>query len=358
MTWIVTVCALGLALDTPKPHGNSPGLGAAGRRNQSMEDLLFMIPDDVLDRWGKMYPKQVLPEPVPSSVCGADCDTSRPWGPAATGGARSAYIQGGLLAPNPRRPAAGYELFFQSTASSVAELLGARSDAAAAAGSTVAVPVPGEPKGIFFSTTTDFVHFTPPARVATLNSWDNATQRQFPKAKGCIPKSMARSDDGDAYAILTICNDAGFRPITGASPWLPGGFGSASIAPAFWDHDDSNLVWANPGFVDYQVGAARDTPRSWSCRRYPRVSSLARCTCVTLGPLRTAAVLLTHPAWRASLVDHVPKSKSHPRLQRDRPQVLRQRWARPMPAGVQARGHNAAVHRRWEELGQRRRVPQ
>ena len=69
---------------------------------------------------------------------------------------------------------------------------------------------------------------------------------------GCIPKSMARSDDGGKYVVMTICSDAGLRPMV-ATTMTEGGFSEQRLKPSFWDHDDNNLGFSDGVFVDLQI---------------------------------------------------------------------------------------------------------
>jgi hypothetical protein len=186
---------------------------------------------------------------ITAQVCNSShpCDLGHP-GLAST-------IQGGLLAPNPRRPSAGYEIFFSSYHS------GPFDDAStkAATGGDVSTRTENDHtdvhvQGIYMTTTTNFHNYTTPIRVAVLNNW-TSNFINHRNVSGCIPKSMARSDLGDRYVIMIICSDAGLRPIvTTTPPWVkPDSFSPVRLQPEFWDHDDNNLAYSDGQFVNLQI---------------------------------------------------------------------------------------------------------
>ena len=147
--------------------------------------LLFMDPSDIRDTWGH---QQLVATPA-VDVTSAVCNASRPCSLGHPG--LAAPLQGGLMAPNPLRPAAGYEIFFSSK--NTAEEYDVASRLQEDPGA--------EPKSVYFTTTPDFNTFTKPIRVAALNNFSKPTK----KSVGCIAKSMTRSDDGHKYVIMTIC---------------------------------------------------------------------------------------------------------------------------------------------------------
>ena len=206
--------------------------------------LLFMDPSDIRDTWGH---QQLVATPA-VDVTSAVCNASRPCSLGHPG--LAAPLQGGLMAPNPLRPAAGYEIFFSSKATAeeydVANKL--QEDPGA------------EPKSVYFTTTPDFNTFTKPIRVAALNNFSKPTK----KSVGCIAKSMTRSDDGRKYVIMTICNDAGLRPMVASSPLGVLSFSAQRELPSFWDHDDNNLGYSNGQFVDLQIMFQNQTTPGWS----------------------------------------------------------------------------------------------
>eukprot|EP01046_Picozoa_sp_COSAG06_P070037 COSAG06_NODE_19390_length_840_cov_2.024291_2_plen_172_part_00 len=77
--------------------------------------LLFMDPSDIRDTWGH---QQLVATPA-VDVTATVCNARRPCSLAHPGLARP--LQGGLMSPNPLRPAAGYEIFFES--SNIADVL-------------------------------------------------------------------------------------------------------------------------------------------------------------------------------------------------------------------------------------------
>eukprot|EP01051_Picozoa_sp_SAG22_P005659 SAG22_NODE_342_length_11973_cov_10.127927_8_plen_173_part_00 len=120
----------------------------------------------------------------------------------------------------------------------------------------------------------DFKTYSTPVRVASLNQFGanltmamamtlspSSDSRDGGGAGGgltpsaCIPKSMARSDDGKRYTIMTICSDVGLRPVVATAPAALGldSFSRQQRAAAFWDHDDNNLGYSNGEFVDLQI---------------------------------------------------------------------------------------------------------
>eukprot|EP01048_Picozoa_sp_COSAG05_P010367 COSAG05_NODE_907_length_6645_cov_18.681638_9_plen_319_part_00 len=222
-------------------------------QSQQQLPLLFMEESDLFDPWGH----QTLTAPpvvdITTQVCNSShrCDLGHP-GLATT-------IQGGLMAPNPRRPTVGYEIFFSSYHSGPFgdALIKAATDGDAStrtgtnrlfATSDVHV------QGIYMTTTTNFYNYTTPIRVAVLNNWTSNFINNR-NVSGCIPKSMARSDAGDRYVIMIICSDAGLRPIVAVTPpWeKPDSFSPVRLEPEFWDHDDNNLAFSDGQFVDLQI---------------------------------------------------------------------------------------------------------
>ena len=156
----------------------------------------------------------------------AACDLRHP-GLATT-------IRGGLLPPNPQRPAAGYEIFFQSFGpgpyhgggdAGAAGRSGPR--ARGGSGSTATVTSSRTVAGIYMMTTPNFLNYSAPQRVATLNNWTVTPKH----VSNCIPESMARSDGGDRYVIMIICSDAGLRPIVATTPppWGAGAGGFSAV---------------------------------------------------------------------------------------------------------------------------------
>ena len=96
---------------------------------------------------------------------------------------------------------------------------------------------------------------------------------------GCIPKSMARSDDGGKYVVMTICSDAGLRPMV-ATTMTEGGFSEQRLKPSFWDHDDNNLGFSDGVFVDLQIMFQNQTTpglKPGSGLKYCDSVGLARC---------------------------------------------------------------------------------
>ena len=108
--------------------------------------LLFMSTSDIHDTWGH---QQLVAPPVvdiTSAVCNAShpCNLTHP-GFMHPAGTKVKRVQGGLLAPNPQRKEAGYEIFY-----------------ATVVGKTV--------DHIWFVTTRDFRTYSEPIRVGTLNN--------------------------------------------------------------------------------------------------------------------------------------------------------------------------------------------
>ena len=131
-----------------------------------------------------------------------------------------------------------------------------------------------EPKSIYFTTTPDFHTFTSSIRVAALNNFSQPTKSSV----GCIAKSMTRSDDGQKYTIMTICNDAGLRPMVASSPLGVLSFSAQRLAPSFYDHDDNNLGYSNGQFVDLQIMFQNQTTPGWtSGLKYCDNVGLVRC---------------------------------------------------------------------------------
>ena len=229
--------------------------------------LLFMEPADLFDTWG--HQQQVAPPVV--DITQLLCNASRPCNLTF---ATKGTLQGGLLAPNPQHPEAGYEIFFESTSNHTALHYGSQEDSEAAG--DAAPPPPKkekkEVKSIYFTTTVDFLTYTVPVptlfnfnlrnpearrsscddnwglsisldqvRVGQLNNFVNPIPL---KTVSCIPKSMTRSDDGKTYVILTICRDAGLRPMVASGPLGVDSFSAQKLVPAFYDResfDDPNL---------------------------------------------------------------------------------------------------------------------
>ena len=335
--------------------------------------LLFMDPSDLVEPWGK---QELVATPATDvSSLYDDCNFSVP-------GLRT-LLQGGLLAPNPLRKAAGFELFFSSPSelphlgpggsqptphgqppsaahtlqrgllnnTDLAKLPGhaaynetttsftnktagalacqSRCDADPRCNAWVynkgcgtraclrrpqrcalldarscATPTPnkycisgakttgpckaglpagdsGVPHSVYFMTTPDFKAYSTPIRVGSLNQFTAGTHSwQHKPIEACIPKSMARSDNGSAYTIMTICNDVGLRPMvaTGGVMGLDA-FSKQNPSAAFWDHDDNNLGFSNGQFVDLQITFQNQTTNGFngSGLKYCDNVGLTRC---------------------------------------------------------------------------------
>jgi hypothetical protein len=207
-----------------------------------------MDPSDIHDAWGH---QQLVATPA-VDVTASVCNASRPCNLRHPGLARP--LQGGLMAPNPLRPAAGYEIFFESSNTEDTY------DEVGTGDGQLREDPAKEPKSIYFTTTPDFNTFTTPIRVAALNNFSKPTE----KSVGCISKSMTRSDDGRKYVVMTICNDAGLRPMVASSPLATLSFSAQRLEPSFWDHDDNNLGYSNGQFVDLQISFQNQTTPGWT----------------------------------------------------------------------------------------------
>eukprot|EP01047_Picozoa_sp_COSAG01_P043367 COSAG01_NODE_3846_length_5644_cov_48.943192_5_plen_292_part_00 len=246
---VAVLCPAHCSSSSSRRHGTTAAASApssasssasspAARPTLAQLPLLFMDPGDIRDTWGH---QQLVATPV-VDVTAAVCNNASRSNPCSLDHPGLAYpLQGGVMAPNPLRPSAGYEIFFESR--ETAEGLDAR------ASSLLREDPKVEPKSVYFMTTPDFHSFTAPIRVAALNNFSNPTN----KSVGCIPKSMTRSDDGLKYVIMTICNDAGLRPMVASSPLGVLSFSAQRLTPSFWDHDDNNLGYSNGQFVDLQI---------------------------------------------------------------------------------------------------------
>ena len=208
--------------------------------------MLFMTAADVRSPRGLQYPVATPAVDMTATLCAPAAPLCN-----VTTLAMRNLVQGGLMAPNPLRPEAGYELFYVDD---------------------VGVDdVGGGVEGLFYLTTVDFLAFTAPVQVATLRVPNAAAIR------ACIVKSMARSDDGARYLAMAICgSDVGFRPMAAAFPLRADRpFTPLNATPAFWDHDDANVAYdASSGrFVDLQI--------TFESQRHPKEYcdnvGLARC---------------------------------------------------------------------------------
>ena len=196
--------------------------------------MLFMTAADVRNPQGLQYPVAMPAVDVTASLC-----APAPLCNVTTRAMRN-LVQGGLMAPNPLSPEAGYELFYVDHA-------GVDGDAGSSG-----------VEGLFYLTTVDFVAFTAPVQVATLRV------PGAPAVRACIAKSMARSDDGARYLAMAICgSDVGFRPMAAAFPLgADRPFTPLNATPAFWDHDDANVAYDAPSgrFVDLPVEGSAEHP--------------------------------------------------------------------------------------------------
>ena len=196
---------------------------AAGAVASASLPLLFMEPADLVDTWGKQ--SVVAPDlrNLTAELC-PGCHLSHP--------ALQYLVSGGLLSPNPRRPSAGMELFFAS--SSVVSIL----TTAELAQIESRELQPEWAKSIFYTTTLDFVSFTPAIRVASINRLVvNGSAPAWLAPHNCLAKSIARSHDGGRYVMLTTCADEGIRPMVADGPLGLDSFSTQQLYPAFWDHD-------------------------------------------------------------------------------------------------------------------------
>ena len=194
--------------------------------------LLFMEPGDLVDPWGKQFLEAPDTLNLTSSLC-PGCDLSHP--------GLQQLVTGGIMAPNPLRPAAGIELLFAS-ASELSVVTPAELEQADGPANDRREWHPQWAKSIYFMTTLDFTTYTPAVRVGSINQLDNVSDptRTWLGPHSCLAKSVARSHDGSRYVMLTTCADEGIRPmvavINGTSLALDS-FTPPRLIPAFWDHD-------------------------------------------------------------------------------------------------------------------------
>jgi hypothetical protein len=207
--------------------------------------LLFMSADDLFMPWGKQTLVAPNMEDVTAQVC-PHCDLSHPgiW----------QLLQGGAMAPNPRRLDAGFELFFTSAGDTA--IYSERASAAS-----------GWAKGIYFMSTLDFVTYTPAVRVASINQF-NSTSSAYPswlEPHSCMAKSIARSHDGSRYVILSNCADEGIRPMIATELALDS-FTAQPLFPAFFDHDVYMVAPSADGeeWVDLQITFQNQTTAGWN----------------------------------------------------------------------------------------------
>ena len=95
--------------------------------------LLFMTQEDIQEPWGLQWP--VTSGIAANLSAGPLNDTRIP-------DYFKSVVQGGLMAPNPNRPEAGFELFYEEK-----------------------LPTSNKSLGIFFVTTTDFITYSSPLQV-------------------------------------------------------------------------------------------------------------------------------------------------------------------------------------------------
>ena len=201
------------------------GLIAAGPPAVSLASLplLFMEPADLVNPWGKQSAVAPDLQNLTAQLC-RGCHLSHQ--------ALQHLVAGGLFPPNPRRPAAGMELFFAS-ASEVSSLTTAELGQA--------VDQEWRPewaKSIYYTTTLDFVTFAPAIRVASINRLTvNSSAPAWLAPHNCLAKSIARSNDGRRYVMLTTCADEGIRPMVADELIAVDCFTEQELRPAFWDHD-------------------------------------------------------------------------------------------------------------------------
>lgn len=191
--------------------------------------FLFMTQEDIQKPWGLQWP-------VTSGI--AANLSAGPLNYTKIPDYAKMVVQGGLMMPNPNRPEAGFELFYEDKLPTESKKTSNTSLA------------------IFFVTTTDFITYSSPVQVGELNAFNETSRQLNPKLVGCVIKSIARSDDGHHYCALTICNDAGVRPMVATWPLHNStSFSPQQLVPAFWDHDDLNLIWDNTSrlWVDIQI---------------------------------------------------------------------------------------------------------
>ena len=201
--------------------------------------LLFMEPSDLVDPWGKQFMEAPDTQTLTSDLC-PGCDLSHP--------GLQLLVTGGLMAPNPLRPAAGMELLFasESELAVVTAVELDQSDGLGAANDRERRPQWA--KSIYFMTTLDFITYTPAVRVGSINQHNvSDPTRPWLAPHSCLAKSVARSHDGSRYVMLTTCADEGIRPMvavinettqgSAGSSLAPGSFTPQQLMPAFWDHD-------------------------------------------------------------------------------------------------------------------------
>lgn len=222
--------SLFLACGAPRPTGLPSEL-----------PLLFMEPGDLVDPWGKQFLEAPDTQNMTSSLC-PGCDLSHP--------GLQQLVPGGLMGPNPLRPAAGIELLFAS-ASELSVVTPAELEQSDGPGTaTDREWHPQYARSIYFMTTLDFITYTPAVRVASINQLNESTDptRPWLAPHSCLAKSIARSHDGGRYTMLTTCADEGIRPMVAAiNATAQQGSAGNSLAldsftpqrliPAFWDHD-------------------------------------------------------------------------------------------------------------------------
>ena len=166
--------------------------------------LLFMSKNDVVDIRGPQWPAVQPAVNLTNTLC-SSCHL----------GGLTSVVEGGLLEPNPMdTEGAGFEIFYV---------------------------LDGK---VMYVTTPDFSAYSTPLAVAALH---------LDKATICKVKSMARSEDGAQYVVMTICPDVGFRPMTSGWPLKANSFSHLHATPAFWDHDDITLAFGNGQFVAFQI---------------------------------------------------------------------------------------------------------
>jgi hypothetical protein len=202
--------------------------------------LLFMShSSDLHDPWGLQYSVSNTATALNSSFATkmtARCNGSFPVPKYA-----SNVIMGGLLSPNPRRPRAGFELFFTAVGDACVSGDGSQTDVLRADRPVVLA------KSICYTTTLDFCTYSPPVRSGVINRGVHAN--------GCLVKSLARNTAGTAYTVFTSCMDSGIRPMVATTPWEQDNFTAQSEVAAFHDHDAEHVVWneASNSWVDLQI---------------------------------------------------------------------------------------------------------
>ena len=147
--------------------------------------------------------------------------------------ALATVVEGGLLEPNPlASPTAGFEVFYTAPCTPACN-----------------------GTAVYVMSTLDFHVYSAPLRVAVL-PWITKGKCSA-KPCSCLAKTMARSESGRRYSLLTIGPDAGIRPLVCEGPLVHDCFTPAGAPvdppPAFYDHDDQNVFAVGEKFVNFQI---------------------------------------------------------------------------------------------------------